>query len=104
MSFDVVALEQNRMLVLLARVDLDTGETFDLRDTMPANFLNNGWVYVLEEVDANSTRLIVRWRGDYSPGFGTPLANAFGIEAGTLVFQSKTLKGIKARAEAAGRQ
>lgn len=104
MSFDVVALEQNRMLVLLARVDLDTGEYFELTDTMPANFLNNSWVYFLEEVDANTTRLIVRWRGDYSPGLGIPLASALGIEAGALIFQPKTLKGIRARAEAAGRQ
>jgi hypothetical protein len=104
MSFDVVALEQNRMLVLLARVDLDTGETFELSDTMPANFVNNGWVYVLEDVEANSTRLIVRWRSDYSPGLGIPLASALGVEGGALIFQPKTLKGIKARAEASGGQ
>ena len=71
---------------------------------MPANFLNNSWVYFLEEVDANTTRLIVRWRGDYSPGLGIPLASALGTEAGALIMQPKTLKGIKARAEAAGRQ
>ena len=104
MSFDVVALEPNRMLVLLARVDLDTGETFELADTMPANFLNSSWVYVLEEADTNATRLIVRMRSDYSPGLGIPLASALGWEAGALLFQPKTLKGIKARAEAAGRQ
>jgi hypothetical protein len=46
----------------------------------------------------------VRWRGDYSPGLGIPLANALGIEGGALIFQPKTLKGIKARAEAASRQ
>jgi hypothetical protein len=71
--FDVVALEPNRLLVLLARVDWDTEETFELSDTMPANYLNNGWVYVLEEVDENTTRLIVRWGGDYRPGLGNAL-------------------------------
>ncbi len=104
MSFDVVALEQKRLLVLLARVNVDTGEYFELADTMPASYLNNSWVYFLEEVDANATRLIVRWRGDYSPGLGIPLASAIGTEGGALIFQPKTLKGIKARAEAAGRQ
>lgn len=102
--FDVVALEPNRMLVLLARVNVDTGEYFELTDTMPANFLNNSWVYLLEEVDKDTTRLIVRWRGDYSPS----LANALGLniptEAGALIMQPKLLKGIKARAETAGRQ
>jgi hypothetical protein len=61
-------------------------------------------VYVLEEVEANSTRLIVRWRGDSSPGLGIPLASALGVEGGALIFQPKTLQGIKARAEAAGGQ
>ena len=58
-------------------------------------------MYFLEQVDANTTRLIVRWRGDYSPGLGIPLASAIGTEGGALIFQPKTLKGIKARAEAA---
>jgi hypothetical protein len=72
--FEVATLEPNRLLVLLARVDWDTEETFELSDTMSANYLNNGWVYVLEEVDEHTTRLIVRWRGDYSPGLGNALA------------------------------
>ena len=60
-------------------------------------------MYFLEEVDANTTRLIVRWRGDYSPGLGIPLASALGAEGGALIFQPKTIKGIKARAEAVGK-
>jgi len=102
--FEVVALEPNRLLVLLARVDWDTEETFELSDTMPANYLNNSWVYVLEEVDKNSTRLIVRWRGDYSPGLGNTLGLGIPTIAGALIMQPKMLKGIKARAEAARRQ
>jgi hypothetical protein len=100
--FNVVTLEPNRLLVLLARVDWDTEETFELSDTMPANYMNNGWVYVLEEVDKDSTRLIVRWRGDYSPGLGNALGLGIPTEAGALIMQPKMLKGIKARAEAAG--
>ncbi len=101
--FEVVALEPNRALVLLARVDWDTGETFELAETMPANFMNNSWVYVLEEVSKNSTRLIVRWRGDYSPKLGNALALGIPTEAGALIMQPKMLKGIKARVETAGR-
>jgi hypothetical protein len=72
--FEVVTLEPNRLLVLLACVDWDTEETFELSDTMPANYLNNSWLYVLEEGDKNTTRLIVRWRGDSSRGLGNALA------------------------------
>ena len=100
MSFEVVALEPNRVLVLLARVDVDTGERFELSDTMPANYLNISWVYALEEIDENSSRLIVRWHGDTTPGLGNALAINVPAEAGALIMQPKLLKGIKVRAEA----
>ncbi|HUW13650.1 MAG TPA: hypothetical protein VM537_28260 [Anaerolineae bacterium] len=103
--YDVVILEPNRVLALLARVDWDTEETFELSETMPANFMNNSWVYVLEPADANSSRLLVRWRGDYSFKLGNALALGIPTEAGALIMQPKMFKGIKARAEgaAAGR-
>jgi hypothetical protein len=101
MSFDVVGFEPNRMLVLLARVDVDTGEYFELTDTMPARYLNLSWAYTLEEADKDRTRLIVRWRGDYSPGLANALGLSIPTEAGALIMQPKLLRGIKARAEAA---
>jgi hypothetical protein len=99
MSFEVVTLEPNRVLVLLARVDLDSGESFELSDTMPANYLNISWVYTLDVLDANSARLSVRWRGDTSPGLGNALAINVPAEAGALIMQPKLLTGIKARSE-----
>jgi hypothetical protein len=102
MAFEVVTLEPNRGLVLLARVDMDTGESFELSDTMPDKYLNISWVYVLEEADGNSARLIVRWHGDTGSGLGNALAIHVPTEAGALIMQPKLLKGIKARAEAAG--
>ena len=101
-AFEVVALEPNRLLTLLARVDLDTGETFELSETMPVNFMSNSWVYLLEEVSNSSTRLIVRWRGDYGPSLGNALALGIPTEAGALMMQPKMLRGIKARAERPG--
>jgi hypothetical protein len=100
--FEVMELEPNRLLVLLARVDWGTGETFELSGALPANYLNNSWVYVLEDGEGKTTRLIVRWRGDYSAGLGNALALGIPTEAGALIMQPKMLKGIKARAEAAG--
>jgi hypothetical protein len=102
--FEVMALEENRLLVLLARVDWDTGETFDLSEALPANYLNNSWVYVLEGAEPNRTRLIVRWRGDNSPGLGNALGLGIPTEMGALIMQPKMLRGIKARAEAAAGQ
>jgi hypothetical protein len=64
----------------------------------------NCWVYSLEEVDENTTRLIVRWRGDYRPRLGNALGLGIPTEAGVLIMQPKMLKGIKVRAEAAGGQ
>jgi len=58
------------------------------------------WVWVLDPVDAETTRLIVRFRQAWEPS----LANALGFwianELGSLVMQPKTLSGIKQRAEA----
>ena len=99
MSFEVVTLEPNRLLVLLARVDTDTGESFELSDTMPARYLNISWVYAVDDLDENSSRLTVRWRGDTSPGLGNALAINVPAEAGALIMQPKLLKGIKARSE-----
>lgn len=100
-AFDVFTLEPNRVLALLARADLDTGEGFELSDPRPDKYISISWVYALEELDGNRTRLLVRWHGDTSPGLGTALAIHIPTEAGALVMQPKLLKGIKARAEAA---
>jgi hypothetical protein len=99
MSFEVVTLEPNRLLVLLARVDWETGASFELSGAMPGNYVNMSWVYLLEDDGTNTTRLTVRWQGDYSPGLGNAMALGIPTEAGALIMQPKLLKGIKARAE-----
>jgi hypothetical protein len=98
--FEVVSVEPNRQLILLARVDTDSGETFELSDAMPAHYMNQSWAFVLEEVDEHTTRLVVRWRGDYSPGLANTLGLGIPTEAGALVMQPAMLRGIRDRAEA----
>lgn len=49
-----------------------------------------------------STRLIVRWGGDYSPGLASALGVGIPIEVGALIMQPERLKGMSARADAAG--
>jgi len=58
----------------------------------------------VQRVTENTTRPIARWRGDYSPGLANALGLGIPTETGALIMQPKLLKGIKARAEAVGRQ
>jgi hypothetical protein len=58
------------------------------------------WVWVLEPVDEESTRLIVRFRQKWGAGLGNTLMFGIADELGSLVMQPKTLSGIKKRAEA----
>jgi hypothetical protein len=99
-AFQVVALEPARVLALLARANLETGESFELSGPVPAKYMNQSWVYYFEEIDRASTRLIVRWRGDFSPGFANSLLFGMAVEAGALLMQYKMLQGIRERAEA----
>ena len=58
------------------------------------------WAFILEPIDDNATRLIIRWRQDYE---STP-ANVIGwrlvTDPITFVMERKMLQGIKARVEA----
>ena len=101
-SFEVIALEPNQFLVLLARVDLDTDKSFELGESMPVRYVNSSWLFFLEKADENGTRLVVRWRGNYSPGFANALGLAIPTEMWALMMQPRMLRGIKARAEATG--
>jgi hypothetical protein len=83
-AYKVVAIEPNRALV--THIDDENAAS---------------WVWVLDPIDAQSTRLIVRFRQTWPPG-ASGLAFWIGDELGSLVMQPKTLSGIKRRAEAAG--
>jgi hypothetical protein len=85
-GYAVVSIEPDRALV--THIDDENGAS---------------WVWVLEPIDAESTRLIVRFRQKWEPGLMS-LAFWIGDELGSLVMQPKTLSGIKQRAEAAAGQ
>jgi hypothetical protein len=57
------------------------------------------WVWFLDPIDADTTRLITRYRQDWEPGL-MGLTIWIGDELGSLVMTPKTLSGIKQRAEA----
>ena len=85
-GYTVVSIEPGRALV--THIDDENGAS---------------WVWVLDPIDAESTRLIVRFRQKWEPGL-MGLAIWIGDELGSLVMQPKTLSGIKQRAEAAAGQ
>lgn len=56
------------------------------------------WVFVLEEAPGNSTRLLVRARNGYAPGFANALIWHI-VEPISFVMERRMLRGLKARAE-----
>ena len=95
----VTAIEVGRALVLQIRVNTGTGKTFGLTDVMPEKYLNQSWVFFLDELNEGTTRLISRSRNDWSRSLGNALV--FGIVGSiSLVMDRKMLLGIKQRAEA----
>jgi hypothetical protein len=98
--YRVAAIEPGRALVLQIRVDTQTGNTFELIDTMPVKYLNQSWVFFLDELDEGTTRLISRSRNDWNRSLGNALV--FGVFGPvSLIMDRKMLLGIKQRAEAA---
>ena len=58
------------------------------------------WAFVLEPIDDNSTRLIVRWRQDYEQTVGNTIGWRLVTDPITFVMERKLLQGIKQRVEA----
>jgi hypothetical protein len=83
-GYTVVSIEPDRALVTL------------IDDENAAS-----WVWVLDPIDAATTRLIVRFRQTWPPGLANTLMFGIADELGSLVMLPKTLSGIKQRAEAA---
>jgi hypothetical protein len=57
------------------------------------------WAFILEPVDARTTRLIARWRADYAPTLIGRLANHYLLEPIHFAMERRMLLGIKERAE-----
>ena len=86
-GYSVVFIEPDRALV--THIDDENGAS---------------WVWVLDPIDTESTRLLVRFRQSWPSGSTNGLFFWIGDELGSLVMQPKTLSGIKQRAEAAAGQ
>ncbi|UCG22725.1 MAG: SRPBCC family protein [Chloroflexota bacterium] len=57
------------------------------------------WAFILEPIDEDSTRLIIRFRQQYEPSLGNAIAWRVFTDPITFVMERKMLQGIKLRAE-----
>jgi hypothetical protein len=101
MGYVVAGLEPEQALILQSRLDIGKSQSFSSGDPLPEKYLSSSWVWVLDETDERTTRLIVRVRSDNSPGMLSTLSAQVPNELGSLVMQPKTLRVLKQRAEAA---
>jgi hypothetical protein len=88
-AYHVVAIEPDRVLVLGGN-DPDMGM--------------HSWAFVLESIDEQTARLIVRSRDDYPPTLANVIIWRLITEPVHFVMERKMLLGIKQRAEAAAVQ
>ena len=97
--FTVAALEENRVLALYSNSHVRYILPAFLRDNPKLNIQGEfSWVFILDEVDANSTRLILRTRVNYGPRVFRVVTRPFFWPV-DFVLARKMLRGIKWRVE-----
>ena len=93
----VAILEPNRVMVLHG------DSRIDQNPSMPAmkagDYLAVLWTFFVEPIDAQTTRLIERFRLDYTPGTQNNVMYRGFLEPGSFIMERKMLLGIKQRAE-----
>jgi hypothetical protein len=97
--FTVAALEENRVLALFSNSHVRYVVPAFLRDHPRMNIRGEfSWVFILKQVDANTTRLILRTRVNYGPRLFRVLSRPFFWPIDFLLAR-KMLRGIKGRVE-----
>ena len=99
MGYAVARMEPEQALILQSRVDKDKWESLVSDGPLPEKYLASSWAWVLEQMEDDTTRLIVRVRSDTNPGLLSTLTAGIPNELGSLVMQPKTLRVLKQRAQ-----
>jgi ligand-binding SRPBCC domain-containing protein len=97
----VAVMEPGRTLVLHQPADPQTGRPINRDDPSLENYYGWNWVFVLEESDNGTTRLIVRSRIDGRPRILIRMFYTLLLEFPHFVMERRMLKGIKRQAERA---
>jgi len=100
-GYPVAIVEPGRVIVLNA--DTRTGPTPVPGGTKSEDYYVSTWVFFLDKLEEQKTRLISRLRSDYNPRMRNKLL--YGpclVEPISTAMQRKMLLGIKQRVEAAG--
>jgi hypothetical protein len=68
--------------------------------TKPGEFWNVSWAFYLQPLPGGRTRLVERFRADWTPTWQNHLYMRLFLEPGSFIMERKMLLGIKQRAEA----
>jgi hypothetical protein len=93
----VAILEPTRTLVLHG--DTRTAPAGEAPVVKPGEFLSVSWGFYLEAIEPQTTRLIERFRADFSPTLPNTLFYRGFLEPGAFIMERRMLLGIKERAE-----
>ena len=89
----VAAIEPRHALILR----MPNQQTLEFPDSTSTNYYDVTWGFILDSIDENTTRLIIRGRGS-SNTFSGRLMNEI-IGPISFIMEQKMLRGIKSRAE-----
>lgn len=94
----VTRLEPGRIFVLHAVMNPFTAQLVEVNDPAPGPIMNWSWAFLLNELSDGITRLVIRVRANYRPGWLAPLVYTI-LEPAHFVMERKMLLGIKQRVE-----
>jgi hypothetical protein len=95
-GFEVLEIDEPRTLVLGGLFDGDAGKQIPFHETRPVRYWHVTWAFVLERLEGDRTRLLVRGRAAFSP---SERLHAVWIRPVHHLMQTAQLRHLAARAE-----
>jgi hypothetical protein len=92
---DKIRLSQDENVPYFSVTGIEAGRAIILGGDNPPT----SWSFILDPIDENSTRLIIRYRQDFEPTFGNVLGWRVLTEPIHFNMERKMLQGIKERVE-----
>ena len=97
-------LKEGDKIYLMPQIGMDVSELKKQEYMLLTGYENDKyvvtWIYMVKEIDSDTTRLYVRWASDLGDGFMATAMNLLITEpGGVCIQQSQNLTGIKERAE-----